>query len=124
LISSHILTELEGFCTSIGIMERGSLVRSGKIEDVTAADSSARAVDLRWIGPSGASIKQVLAQFAEVSAVELQSGEGHFNFTGSDERLSDLVAALVSAQVRLTSFNEVKATVEDLYMRLSHHEVM
>jgi len=29
LISSHILTELEGFCTSIGIMEKGRMVRSG-----------------------------------------------------------------------------------------------
>ena len=119
LISSHILTELEGFCTSIGIMERGRLVRSGKIEDVTAADSPARAVDLCWIGQSGASVKQVLSQFPEVSGVELEASEGNFSFTGSDERLSDLVAALVSAQVRLTSFNEVKATVEDLYMRLS-----
>ena len=124
LISSHILTELEGFCTSIGIMERGRLVRSGKIEDVTAAESPTRTVDLRWIGQSGASVKQVLSQFPEVSRVELEAGEGHFSFTGPDERLSDLVAALVSAQVRLTSFNEVKATVEDLYMRLSHHEVM
>ena len=32
LISSHILTELEGFCTSIGLMEKGRMVRSGKIE--------------------------------------------------------------------------------------------
>ncbi|HXZ82115.1 MAG TPA: ABC transporter ATP-binding protein, partial [Terriglobales bacterium] len=31
LISSHILSELEGFCTSIGIMERGRMVRSGKL---------------------------------------------------------------------------------------------
>jgi ABC-2 type transport system ATP-binding protein len=31
LISSHILTELEGFCTSIGLMERGVMVRSGTI---------------------------------------------------------------------------------------------
>ena len=30
LISSHILTELEGFCTSIGIMEKGRMVRSGR----------------------------------------------------------------------------------------------
>ena len=37
LISSHILTELEGLCTSIGIMEKGRLVRSGKIEDVVSA---------------------------------------------------------------------------------------
>src|SRR6201987_3983069 len=42
LISSHILTELEGFCTSIGIMEKGRLVRSGSIEEVTAAVSTMR----------------------------------------------------------------------------------
>jgi ABC-2 type transport system ATP-binding protein len=36
LISSHILTELEGFCTLIGIMEKGSMVRSGSIASITA----------------------------------------------------------------------------------------
>ena len=123
LISSHILTELEGFCTSIGIMERGRLVRSGKIDDV-AAESPVRAVDLRWIGLTSVPVSSVLSRFPEVSGAQLDASEGHFNFTGPDERLSDLVAALVSAKVRLTSFNEVKATVEDLYMRLSHHEVM
>ena len=123
LISSHILTELEGFCTSIGIMERGRLVRSGKIDEV-AAESPVRAVDLRWIGHTSVPVSSVLSRFPEVSGAQLDASEGHFNFTGPDERLSDLVAALVSAKVRLTSFNEVKATVEDLYMRLSHHEVM
>jgi ABC-2 type transport system ATP-binding protein len=124
LISSHILTELEGFCTSIGIMERGRLVRSGKIDDVTAAESPARTVDLRWIGHSSGAVSSVLSQFPEVSGAALERQEGHFSFTGPDERLSELIAALVNAGVRLTSFNEVKATVEDLYMRLSHHEVM
>ena len=124
LISSHILTELEGFCTSIGIMERGRLVRSGKIDEVTAAESPARAVDLRWIGHTSVPVISVLSQFPVVSDAELEGSEGHFNFTGSEERLSDVVAALVTAKVRLTSFNEVKTTVEDLYMRLSHHEVM
>jgi ABC-2 type transport system ATP-binding protein len=124
LISSHILTELEGFCTSIGIMEKGRLVRSGKIEDVTAAESPSCAVDLRWIGHSSGPVGSVLSQFSEVSGAELEDHEGHFNLTGPDERLSDLVGALVNAGVQLTSFNEVKTTVEDLYMRLSHHEVM
>src|SRR3970040_1576198 len=48
LISSHILTELEGFCTSIGLMEKGVMVRSGKIEEIVAADSQHRAVRLWW----------------------------------------------------------------------------
>lgn len=34
VISSHILSELSEMCNSIGIMNRGSLVAAGRIEDV------------------------------------------------------------------------------------------
>ena len=34
LISSHILAEMNEFCTSVAIMERGSLVVSGRIDEV------------------------------------------------------------------------------------------
>ncbi|HJT68772.1 MAG TPA: ABC transporter ATP-binding protein [Terriglobales bacterium] len=123
LISSHILTELEGFCTSIGIMERGRLVRSGRIEDVTASESPVRTIDIGWVGTSQAPT-HVLAEIAGVSDVQLASGEGHFQFMGSDESLSQLLAALISAKVQVTSFGERRTTVEDLYMKISHHEVM
>ena len=39
LISSHILPDLEGFCTSIGVMEKGLMVRSGRVEEITAQES-------------------------------------------------------------------------------------
>ncbi|HUK48811.1 MAG TPA: ABC transporter ATP-binding protein [Terriglobales bacterium] len=124
LISSHILTELEGFCTSIGIMEKGQLLRSGRIEDVTAAESPARTIELRWVSASPDQVSSILSQFAEISLIDLAANEGSFSFAGSDERLSEVLAAMVSAQVRLISFNERKTTVEDLYMKVSHHEVM
>ena len=124
LISSHILTELEGFCTSIGIMEKGQLVRSGRIEDVTAAESPARSIELRWVTALPAQISPLLSQFGEVSQVALSANEGTFSFAGPDERLADILAALVNAHVGVTSFNERKTTVEELYMKLSHHEVM
>src|SRR5438132_5238650 len=34
LISSHILIEMADFCTSIGIMEQGRLLASGRVEDI------------------------------------------------------------------------------------------
>src|SRR5438270_3892174 len=34
LISSHILTEMADFCTSIGIMEEGRLLADGRVEDI------------------------------------------------------------------------------------------
>lgn len=124
LISSHILTELEGFCTSIGIMEKGRLVRSGSIEAVTAAASTMRLVRLGWAGDSMAIAQQRLQSDPRVSEVNLATNSGTFRFAGAEEELASVLAALVSAGVLISSFAEVKQTVEDLYMKLSTHEVM
>ena len=124
LISSHILTELEGFCTSIGIMERGRLVRSGSIEQVTAAATTARLVRLTWTGDSAAIVQQKLKNDSKISEVNLATGNGAFRFSGAEEDLAAVLAGLVAGNVRVTSFGEVKQTVEEVYMKLSTHEVM
>jgi ABC-2 type transport system ATP-binding protein len=124
LISSHILTELEGFCTSIGIMEKGQMVRSGRIDEVTAAANPARDIRLTWLGEASASIQAALTGKPHVANLQLNGMAGTFQFTGSDDDVAALLAKLVSSGVRVKSFSEVKQTVEDLYMKLSKHEVM
>ena len=124
LISSHILTELEGFCTSIGIMEKGAMVRSGRIEEVTAAANPARDIRLSWIGDNAEGIQRELSASPQISNVQINGSAGTFQFAGSEEDLAALLAKLVSSGVRVKSFSEIKQTVEDLYMKLSKHEVM
>ena len=124
LISSHILTELEGFCTSIGIMERGRLVRSGSIEQVTAAATTTTLVRLSWAGDPEPVLAEKLKADPRISDVTLEKGSGTFRFSGEEDDLAPVLAGLVSANVRVTSFGEVKQTVEEVYMKLSTHEVM
>ncbi len=124
LISSHILTELEGFCTSIGIMEKGRMVRSGRIEEVTAAERLSRDMRIGWVGDFTAVIETRLAGSPHVANVKLSAGSGTFQFAGSDVEMAVLLADLVAAGVPVKAFGEVKQTVEDLYMKLSKHEVM
>ena len=124
LISSHILTELEGFCTSIGIMEKGRMVRSGRIDEVTAAENLARDMRMSWLGNGAAIVEEKLRAVPHVSNLQLAAGTASFQFTGSDEELSAILTALISSGIRVKSFAETKQTVEDLYMKLSHHEVM
>jgi ABC-2 type transport system ATP-binding protein len=124
LISSHILTELEGFCTSIGIMEKGQLVRSGRIEEITAAESTSRAVELRWLGDSAAALASALSRHPQISAVNLSDSEGSFQFAGTEEQLAQLLADVIASGVQVVSFTESKYTVEELYMKISGHEVM
>ena len=123
LISSHILTELEGFCTSIGLMEQGRMQRSGRIEQITEVETARRAVRLRWL-EGGADVATALGGDARVSNLLVSGNEGVFQFSGSEEELAALFAALSAAGVRLVAFGEVKQTVEDLYLKLSRHQVM
>ncbi len=123
LISSHILGELEGFCTSIGIMERGRLVRSGRIEDLISAGAALRRVRLRWLG-DGAQVRSALDGRSGVSGFEANRNDGEFNFGGTDEELAQLLAELAAGGQQIVSFGEVKQTFEEIYMKVSSHEVM
>jgi len=124
LISSHILTELEGFCTSIGIMEKGRMVRSGRIDEVTAAEHLARDFRIGWLGDATALVEGKLSGHPHVSNKHLGAGTGTFQFAGSDDEAAALLSDLIGAGIRVKAFAEVKQTVEDLYMKLSRHEVM
>jgi ABC-2 type transport system ATP-binding protein len=124
LISSHILTELEGFCTSIGLMEKGEMIRSGTIAEISAAENTLRVVRLGWVGKSPDRVRTVLQGNARVSGLMVQDTQAVFKSSGSEEDLADILAGLVAAGVKVVNFGEVKQTVEDLYLKLSHNKVM
>jgi ABC-2 type transport system ATP-binding protein len=122
LISSHILSELEGFCTSIGVMEKGRMVRSGRIDEIMAAESRFRVVRVAWLGDSD--VPSMLAGVANVSNVESDGKEATFQFTGDDDALVKIPIELAARGAKVMSFGEVKQTVEEIYLKLSKNEVM
>ena len=123
LISSHILPDLEGFCTSIGVLERGQMVRSGKIEEISSQESwQYSVVRLSWVGE--APVEQILRSIGKISEVAIRGSEGTFRFAGSDDELSALLQQLIAQGIRVISFGGVKQTIEDLYLKLSRNEVM
>ena len=112
LISSHILTELEGFCTSIGLMEKGRMVRSGTIAEITAQESRFRAVRLSWTGSDAARVQQALQSNPKISQLLVQGSQAVFQFSGGEDELPAVLAGMVAAGVPVLSFGEVKQTVE------------
>ncbi len=124
VISSHILTELEGFCTSLGVMERGRMIRTGPLSAMTEDDGQRTIVRLTWMNGGSDRLEAKLQESPKVSGFRGQGSEGQFQFTGTEEELAGLLADLVTAGVRVVSFHQVKQTVEDVYMKLSNHQVM
>lgn len=124
VVSSHILPDLEEFSTSIGVMERGVMLHSGRVntlrDEVEGAGS--RTIQLAWLD-TRSPIKSFLADRG-IDSGALEEHEGAFRFDGNDHELSALLTDMMASGIRLTSFHETKQTVEELYVKLSQGQVM
>ena len=122
-ITSHILSDLEEICSSIAIIEKGGLLRIGRLEDVMREGKAARRVRIRFAAPGFAASEWLNAR-PGVSSVAAANAEVTFNFTGSDMELAELVRGLISAGAPVCGVEELAETLEELYSRVSSDEVM
>jgi ABC-2 type transport system ATP-binding protein len=122
-ITSHILSDLEELCTSIGILEKGKLLRVGRLEDVMREGAAARQIRIR-LASTGFAADNWLAGQAGVSAIAQTQAMVQFAYAGGDAELAELVRAMVVAGAPVCGVQEVTETLEQLYTRISSGEVM
>jgi ABC-2 type transport system ATP-binding protein len=122
-ITSHILSDLEELCTSIGILEKGRLLRVGRLEDVMREGASSRQVRIRLAAP-GFAMQAWLSSRAGVSGIVETEALVQFAFAGGDAELAGLIRGLVEAGAPVCGVQEVSETLEQLYSRISTGEVM
>ncbi len=122
-ITSHILSDLEELCTSIGILEKGRLLRVGRLEDVMREGAATRQVRIRLAAP-GFAMQGWLSARTGVSGVVESNAVVQFAYAGTDAELAGLIRGLVEAGAAVCGVQEVSETLEQLYSRISSGEVM
>ncbi len=122
LISSHILSDLAEFCTSVGIMERGRMVESTPLQDLYARSGQQQIV----IGCLGdrLALENCLRDRAYITGWEPIPGENKLRvgFNGSLEDAADLLRSLIEAGIAVTEFHRAQETLEAIFFKLGHRE--
>lgn len=121
IVSSHILSELSDFCDSFGIMEKGVMVKSGKINDIEFEDSK-KQVKIQVLSNIELA-KNYISEIENISEISIKNNELDFSFSGSLEELSEINTYLVNKNIKIISFYEKKKNIEDLFMKYSNNEV-
>lgn len=122
--SSHILSEVADFCTSIGIIEGGSLVAFGDMESMKKQLSVHRLIQVRVLGDLNP-LQELLLQQELVHGIrssteaELPADTLQFDFSGNDENLNQLLVALIQHNIQVVSFSEETGDLEDVFMKLT-----
>jgi len=132
LITSHLLGDLQEICSSIAILEKGRLVKSGRLEKILEEGSAA-------VGPAGAQVgqrvrvkvaaqgfdwNQWLGQHAQVSGLVVEPSGALFSFIGTDAELAELMKALIAAGAPICGVEKITDSLEQVYSRLTKGEVM
>ncbi|UCC86947.1 MAG: ABC transporter ATP-binding protein [Anaerolineales bacterium] len=122
VVSSHILMELAELCDSVGIIEKGRMVTSGRLDEITRHVQQERTLRLKVISdPSQA--EAALRDQPGVGQIYEVDGYLEVAFLGEEEATADLLAALVARGIKLVSFGEVSSDLEEVFLRLTKGEV-
>ena len=119
LISSHILSELADFCTSIGIIERGKLLAAGSIETIQRQLRRNRVLRVRVLDEETGRAETILRDDRGVRAVEVFDHTMTCEFEGGSADQARLLGRLLEAGVGVESFAEVELSLEEVFMMIT-----
>jgi ABC-2 type transport system ATP-binding protein len=121
IISSHILTEMADFCTSIGILEQGRLLASGRVGDIIREIQPALALEIEVAGGLG-DLMAILQQHPAVSELAAVNGKVRCRWTADRTSLPELHRRIVADGIALVSLAVRPDNLEDIYMKISRHQ--
>jgi ABC-2 type transport system ATP-binding protein len=122
LISSHILTELSGFCNKAAIMERGKLVKFGTIAELGRQMGRHR-MSVKWRAEENAAM-QILNANSAVKNLEAAGLGANFDFTGELDALDELLKTLVVQGVRISEWRGTGDDLEQIFLQSGAKELM
>jgi ABC-2 type transport system ATP-binding protein len=118
VLSSHILSELADLCDSVGIMDRGRLVASGSLEQIRHRVQPARRLEITILSDPRV-LESTISAFPGVNGIYTMGNTIEITFSGDEQGSADLLNALIRSNARISSFSEVSADLEEIYLQLT-----
>lgn len=122
LVSSHILSELAEICDSAIFIEKGYLLRAGRLDDIAEQDRVCTRVLVRALCPEK-ELQTKLLQIPGVSQTRLLGKGVEADIEGDPAQSSIVLAELIRAGVPVIEYKQLKAGLEDIFMTITKGEL-
>lgn len=118
VVSSHILAEMADFCNSVGIMERGKMLLSGRIDDILKQIRPGLLLRVRLLAPDDR-IGAAIGGFSGTSEVEVDGSHATFKLSGDGEASASLLRELIQKEFRVAEYREMTSNLQDIFLQVS-----
>jgi len=122
LISSHILTELAEVCDSVGIIEQGSLLAVGSVDEISARVATQCRVTLRVLDNAPAAARW-LELHEQLDGLEVSGNRLQFQHAGDEATQAKLLSDLVKQDFQVVEFGVRATSLEDVFLHVTEGRV-
>ena len=124
IVSSHILADMGEYCTHIGIMAQGQLIRFGTVAEVASAASENRCRYTIVLAKPVASLEESIRAIPGVSQLQVDNDERiSLEYDSDRGRAAALLAELVKRELPVSSFSANAPGLEEAYLRTGIRQV-
>ena len=120
VISSHILSELSEMCSSIGIMDHGSLVAAGRIEDVMDSVFGNNQLVIALEEGCETAVR-IAKEHAGVRVTSVGEQEIRLTHTLTKREIAGMIGEMIARDVLVTGFHKQEGSLETLFMRVTEN---
>ena len=118
IVSSHILTELDDFCSHIAIMNKGELVLHEDVKDVHKKLKGEHTLKLKVLNMFEKT-KERLQNNPSVTSLSGSYGTYTLGYSGEDKIIAEINASLVGSGIEVVHIEREQKDLEDLFMELT-----
>lgn len=118
VISSHILTELSGFCSHIAIMNEGKIRLSGAVDEIQRKIAGSKVIEISVLGDCETAVALV-RQFPSTKVSSVHDNTVTVEMADDPKEAARLNSHLVKAGIEVVGFAEQKTDLETLFMKIS-----
>ena len=116
LTSSHMLHEVSDMCDRIAMINHGTLVKEGDLNELLGSNN-ARMITVKTVGGFDDAMISKLSALSNVSNVMTSGNVIKLSFKGGDEDQYQLLSEMSSLGMKVFSFNEEDA-LETIYLNM------
>ena len=117
LISSHLITDLPDYCTSVGILEQGRFLLEGSMDVILKKIKKEQPI-LIQVAQGEEHALGVLRSNEKVGKVTLSDNGMLVFFDGEEKEEAELLQSLVQAGVSVYSFNRTNVNLENRFFQM------
>ncbi len=110
-LNSHLLSEVEMICDRVAILNKGDLIKEGKVHDLTQAENI---FEIHTIESITLEVKQKILTADSTAGI----GENEINIESGTDNVNKIIDILRSNGIKIKTVNQKTSTLEELFIKV------